>query len=220
MKLTDNLYLYSEKGALDCNTYVIKGEPGIIVDAGSLTYLPSLAQDMHADGIAPEDIGIIVNTHLHGDHCGANKGFRDLSGARISLHPVQKQNYEVTVVDTARLFGLPAVHVEEDELFKDSTLNAGDMEFEFIHSPGHSLDSICFYCEKEKVLICGDVIFQGNIGRVDLPGGDAEQLVESIERLSHLDIEYVLPGHMGIVADSASVKRNFEFVKESILKWL
>ena len=219
MKLTNNLFFYPEKGILDCNTYVIKGDPGIIIDPGSRTFLPAMVQEMREDGIEPEDIGIVANTHLHGDHCGANEAFKELSGALINFHPVQKEFYDVTVIETARVFGLPAVMVKEDNCFGDGRLSVGELEFEFIRSPGHSPDSVCFYCEKERALICGDVIFLASVGRVDLPGGDAAQLVKTIEQLSQLDVEYVLPGHMGIISDVSKVKRNFEFIKENILEW-
>jgi len=220
MKLNNNLYFFPEKGNLDSNTCVLKGAPGVIIDPGSRAYLPALVQDMREDGIEPEDIGIIANTHLHGDHCEANEAFQELSGARIIFHLVQKQYYDVTVVETAGFFGLSAVNVREDGCLDDNRLSVGGMEFELIHSPGHSPDSICFYCEKDKVLLCGDVIFQGNIGRVDLPGGSAEELIRTIEKLSQLDIEYVLPGHMGIVGDAVGVKRNFDYIRDNILKWI
>ena len=220
MKLTNNLYFYPEKGILDCNTYVVKGNPGIIVDPGSRTFLPSLVQDMKEDGIGPEDIGVVANTHLHGDHCGANEAFKELSGALITFHPAQKEFYEVTVIETAKVFGLPVVRVKEDSCFNDGILNVGDAEFELIGSPGHSPDSICFYCREDGILICGDVVFLGNIGRVDLPGGNAQQLMQTVEQLSQLDIKYVLPGHMGVVTGVTQVKSNFEFIKDSILRWL
>ena len=105
----------------------------------------------------------------------------------------------------------------QDDLLEDDKLNTGEMEFELIPSPGHSPDSICFYCRSEKILICGDVIFNQNTGRVDLPGGSASELKQSIERLSQLEIEYLLPGHMDIVVGREKVKRNFEFIKQYVL---
>ena len=73
MKLINNLYFYPEHGVLDCNTYVLKGIPGIIIDPGNPDYLDTRIAAMEQDGIKPGDIGIIVNTHLHIDHCGANE---------------------------------------------------------------------------------------------------------------------------------------------------
>ena len=59
-----------------------------------------------------------------------------------------------------------------------------------------------------------------NTGRVDLPGGNADELRESIEKLSQLEIEYLLPGHMDIVTGAEKVKHNFDFIRENILRWL
>ncbi len=220
MKLTNNLYFYPEQGVLDCNTYVIKGSPGIIIDPGNTMFLPALVDRLHKDGLDPETIGVIVNTHLHGDHCGANEAFKQLSGARILMHPVQKKFYNQVVIDAARFFGLPPAEFMEDACLDDTRLSSGGVELELILSPGHSPDCVCFYAREEKALICGDVIFNENIGRVDLPGGSGGELKKSIDRLSHLEIEYLLPGHMDIVTGVDNVERNFSFIKGNIFGWL
>lgn len=220
MKLTNNLYFYPEQGIFDSNTYVIKGNPSIVIDPGATMFLPTLIDSLHKDGINPKSIDIIANTHLHGDHCGANEAFKQLSGARITLHSIQKKFYNLVVVEGARFFGLPPAEFKEDACLDSDRLSAGDTEFELIHSPGHSPDCVCFYCRQEKILICGDVIFDGNTGRVDLPDGSADELKESIKRLSHLEVEYLLPGHMGIVTGIKNVEHNFDFIKENILRWL
>jgi len=205
---------------LDCNTYVIRGSPGIIVDPGSGMSLPALLEGLSRDGIRPGDIGLIVNTHLHGDHCAANEGFREASGASISLHPLQKQYYDVAVLETARVFGLPPAVFTEDGILDGDTVSAGDTEWRLIPSPGHSPDSICYYCPQEKVLICGDVIFDKNTGRVDLPGGNAAALRQSIEDLAQLEVAWLLPGHMDTVSGAGRVRSNFSFITENVLRWL
>ncbi|MBC8429484.1 MAG: MBL fold metallo-hydrolase [Dehalococcoidia bacterium] len=220
MKLTKNLYFYPEKGMLDCNTYVIRDDISIIIDPGLTQFLPELLQDLHRDGIDPKDIGIITNTHLHGDHYWANEAFKKISGAKIVSHPIQKKFWDTTVIQTSRFFGLPTAEFTEDRLLDNDKLSAGELEFELIHSPGHSSDSICFYCKSEKILICGDVIFNQNTGRVDLPGGNADELKQSILKLSQLEIEYLLPGHMDIIIGQEKVKNNFEFVKKYIFSQL
>ena len=220
MKLTKNLYFYPEKGMLDCNTYVIKDDLSIIIDPGLTQFLPALIQDLQNDGIDPKDIDIITNTHLHGDHCWANEAFKEISGAKILSHPLQKKFYDISVIKAANFFGLQPVEFKEDGYLDDNRLNTGNMEFELIHSPGHSPDSISFYCKQEKVLICGDVIFAQNTGRVDLPGGSADELKQSIEELSQLEIEYLLPGHMDIVTSTENVNSNFEFIKKHVFSWL
>jgi len=220
MKLINNLYFYPEQGMLDCNTYVLKGMPGIIIDPGNPDYLDTRVAAMNQDGIKPEDIGVIINTHLHIDHCGANEAFKKLSGARVALYPVQKKNYQLVVVDGARLFGMEPGEFTVDYLLEDPILKSGNIKIEIIPSPGHSPDSVCFHLRQEKVLICGDVIFEMNTGRVDLPGGNADDLKNSIEALSKLDVEYLLPGHMSIVTGAEKVKQNLEFVRSNVLQWL
>jgi len=220
MKLTKNLHFFSEKGMMDCNTYVIKDRSSLLIDPGLTQFLPALIEDMQRDGIDPKDIELIANTHLHGDHCWANDAFKKLSGAEILLHPAQKEFGQAAAVQTSQFFGVSAVEFTEDRILDDDKLSLGETEFELIPSPGHSPDSVCYYCPSDKVLICGDVIFNQNTGRVDLPGGSANQLKASIERLSQLDIEYLLPGHMDIVIGREKVKNNLDFIKKYVLGYL
>ncbi len=220
MKLANNLYCYPERGELDCNTYVFAGKPGIIIDPGNPHFLATRLEEMHEDGIEPGEIGLIVNTHLHIDHSAANKTFKEISGAKILLHAIQQQNYRSVVIDGARMFGMTAPEFAWDGTLDDSRLSAGGIELELILSPGHSPECICFYHRPSKALVCGDVLFEMNTGRVDLPGGDGDALKKSIEELSRLDIEYLLPGHMGVVAGAAKVKANFDFIRSSVFPWL
>lgn len=218
MKLINNLYFYPEKGMLDCNTYVIKGDPTLIIDPGSPQFLPLLLQDLSKDGIAPEDISIITNTHLHGDHSGANEALKKLSGAEIIIHLAQKRFYDVTVIETAMVFGFQPAGFKEDACFNTDKLSVGKAELDISYSPGHSPDSVCFYCREDKTIICGDLIFDRNTGRVDLPGGNADELRQSINKLAQLEIEYLLPGHMDIVTSVARVKDNIDYIREHVIQ--
>jgi glyoxylase-like metal-dependent hydrolase (beta-lactamase superfamily II) len=220
MKLVKNLYFYPEKGMMDCNTYLIKDRLSLIIDPGNNEFLPELLRDLQKDGIDPKTIKIIMNTHLHGDHSWSNEAFKEASGAEILLHKVQKQLGDAATVQASKFFGVPASKFSEDRVVDEDRLSLGETEVEFIPSPGHSPESVCFYLRKEKVLICGDVIFNQNTGRVDLPGGNTEQLKQSIERLSKLDVEYLLPGHMNIITGADNVRRNFEFIKQHVFGYL
>jgi len=220
MKLINNLYMYPEQGGLDCNTYIVKGRPGVIIDPGSADFLVARLAGMKADGIEPAGIGVIVNTHLHIDHCGANEAFKKLSGARIALHPVQQANYQLVVIDGARLFGIEPVEFTADYTLDERLLTSGDLTLEMIPSPGHSPDCVCFYLRKERILICGDVLFEMNTGRVDLPGGDGILLKKSIDALALLDVDYLLPGHMDIVTGADSVAENFSYIRRNVFPWL
>jgi hydroxyacylglutathione hydrolase len=220
MKLTNNLYLYPERGMLDCNTYVITNDPGVIIDPGNAMFLNDRLDGMRQDGIDPASIGIIANTHLHLDHCGANEAFKEISGAKITLHPLQKKNYDFVVIEGARFFGMTPTEFTGDTIFDSNKLVVDGAEWEIIMSTGHSPDCICYYNKTEKILICGDVLFEMNTGRVDLPGGNGDELKKTIESLSELDIELLLPGHMGIISGIGKVKANFEFIIGNVFPWL
>jgi hydroxyacylglutathione hydrolase len=220
MKLTDNLYYFPEYGMLDANTYIIKDQVNIIVDVGSIQFLQNLLADMKKDGITPADISVIVNTHFHLDHYMANEEFKKLSGAKIMAHPLQKKHYDTNVVKASQAFGIRPQEYKEDGIIDIKEFAKGKLQLQVIDTPGHSSDGICIYSPKERFLICGDLIFSENTGRVDLPGGDSEQLKQSIDVISKLDIEYLLPGHMDIIKGAAAVKANFNFVKENVFRWL
>jgi len=220
MKLIKNLYFYPERGMMDCNTYVIRDKLSLLIDPGLNEFIPALLQDLQKDGIDPKTINIIMNTHLHGDHSWGNEAFKKASGAEILIPKIQKQMGEAATTEAAKFFGVPDSKFSEDRVLDEDRLSLGETEIELIPSPGHSPESVCYYLPKEKVLICGDVIFNQNTGRVDLPGGSADQLKQSIERLSKLDVEYLLPGHMDIVTGADNVRRNFEFIKQNIFGYL
>ena len=216
MKLVNNLYFYSERGMLDCNTYVITGNPGIIIDPGNPGYVVSLIGDMRRDGIEPESIGMIINTHLHIDHCSGNESFKKFSGAKIVLHRIQEEN----ILNHDRMLGMEPEEFTADEIVDGDRLSLGGIDLEMIPAPGHSPECVCFYEKANRWLLCGDVVFEMNTGRVDLPGGSAEELKQSIEKLAKLDIEYLLPGHMGPVAPKAKVEQNFDYIRKNVFQWL
>ena len=217
MKLTKSLFYYPEYGMLDANTYIIKDNINIIIDVGSSQFLQHLIADMKKDGIMPADINFIINTHLHLDHYMANEEFKKLSGARILAHPLQKKYYDTNVIKATQAFGIHPQEYKEDGLIDNTEFYKGRLKLKVIETPGHSSDGICVYSPVGKFLICGDLVFNENTGRVDLPGGNAEQLKQSIESVSNLDIEYLLPGHMDIVKGAAAVKENFRFIKENLI---
>ncbi len=220
MKVNENLYFYPEQGMMDSNTYIIPGKPGIIIDPGNPRYLPALVRAMQQDGIRPENIGTIYNTHLHADHCSANEDFKKFSGATIMLHAVQKVNYDTVVVDAARFFGAEPDEFTEDAVLDGDTLIVDDLEIQMIPAPGHSPDSVCFFLKKDRFLVCGDVLFQMNTGRTDLPGGSGDQLKASIEYLATLNPAGLFPGHMGPVIGEEQVKENFKYIRSNVFPWL
>jgi hydroxyacylglutathione hydrolase len=140
----------------------------------------------------------LLNTHCHLDHVFGNKFVFDTYGAFLHIHEKEKP-----VLDFAPAFGiswnLPFEGYTEKLMFlkEGDILLMGDDKLKVLFTPGHSPGHICFYCEAQQFLIGGDVLFKGSIGRTDLPGGDHETLLHSINsQLFTLPDEVVVyPGH-------------------------
>ncbi len=140
-------------------------------------------------------------THAHFDHIGGIAGMvKQLKPAPpIALHPADLPLY--TAQGGAPLFGmhLGAMPLPTLSLKAGEKLSLGGNQFEVRHCPGHTPGHVVFYNAAEKIMFCGDVIFWGSIGRTDLPGGDYETLIRSIQAhiLSLPDNTRLLSGHGG-----------------------
>jgi hydroxyacylglutathione hydrolase len=144
-------------------------------------------------------IGSIWLTHAHFDHlAGAGEVADNLNPPPpVALHP---EDYPLwRMQGGAPLFGMSIDPGPEPtiDLHQGDILRLGNHRFEVRHTPGHTRGHVVFYCEDSQVLFCGDVIFNGSIGRTDLPGGNYEILIRSIETqvLTLPDVTRLLPGH-------------------------
>jgi len=141
-------------------------------------------------------VEIILNTHGHFDHIGANAALKKSSGAPIYIHPEDKKLLQLASAQGA-LYGLtvPNSPPADHELDDGQKVQFGEQEFTVLHTPGHSPGGVCFYTE--GLLISGDTLFAGSVGRTDLPGGSHQQLLDSIRtKLAGLPAPTrVIPGH-------------------------
>jgi len=140
----------------------------------------------------------ILVTHAHLDHIEGVASLVRSTGAATYMHPADRPLYD-HVVQQALQFGLqvePQPTVDR-ELEHGQRLHLGGMELEVRHVPGHSPGHVLLYVAEAGIAFVGDVVFQGSIGRSDLPGGDYQQLMRSIrEQVLTLPAETVLyPGH-------------------------
>jgi len=217
MQLQDGVYWYREKGLLDANTYVIRSEQTVLIDPGLGNYLGLLLKEMQEDGIAPKEVDVIAITHLHPDHCDAIAALKDASGAEVAVHSSQWEYLDMLLEEVSRFLGTGAKKFDVDFVFEDSL---GHTELRIQHTPGHSPESICFYAMDKKTLISGDLVFDKGIGRTDLPFGSNEDLISSINTVSALDTDLLLPGHGEILKGRNNVKRNYDFISEHYLQWM
>ena len=202
---------------LDANTYVIRGEQTVLIDPGLGNYLGLLLKEMQEDGIAPKEVDVIAITHLHPDHCDATAALKDVSGAKVAVHSSQWEYRDMLLEEASRVLGIEAKKFEVDFVFEDSLEHT---ELRIQHTPGHSPESICFYAADKKTLISGDLVFDKGIGRTDLPFGNNEELINSINTMSALDTELLLPGHGAILKGLSNVKMNYDFIREHYLQWM
>jgi hydroxyacylglutathione hydrolase len=141
------------------------------------------------------NISRLIATHCHVDHiAGANIAIEKL-GLPLEICPLGK-NMLGNVGPIAAAFGYTVSEIKEGGYLSEGDIvNIGKTKFSILHCPGHSPDSLCFYTD--GVLIGGDVIFKGSLGRTDLPGGNTEQLMNSITEKIYLlpDETKIYPGH-------------------------
>jgi len=176
----------------DSNIYLIDGE--ILVDAGTGSYFADVKQAIESI-TDPDEIRTLINTHNHFDHTGANKKFRDWLKCELAVHSADKYDLEGGRT-LPELFGEnPKIMTIDKTLKQGMTFKTKDFNFEVLHTPGHTPGSICLYDKEKKILISGDTLFADGVGRTDLPGGDSQEMMDSLRKLSELQLNYLLPGH-------------------------
>jgi hydroxyacylglutathione hydrolase len=198
------------------NTYVLYNEKGecCIIDPGCYfaseeTALTSFVEDNHLTPV------LLLNTHCHLDHIFGNRFVHKKYGLLLHLHQLEKRVLEYGPT-SGQAWGLPFDNYDAELVFIDEgqTIRIGDEELEILFTPGHSPGSISFYSKAHKFVIAGDVLFQGSVGRTDLPGGDFTILEESIKTKLYTLPEDVIvfPGHGDSTTIGDEMKSN-PFVK-------
>lgn len=141
-----------------------------------------------------------ILTHGHFDHIFGAQFIYDTYGLLPQMATTETATYG-SQKDQLRMFlrrDLPLTIPPVGQTLADNaTVHFGNQEFKVIYTPGHTPGGVCYYNEKEKILLSGDSLFQGSIGRTDFPGGSSKALVESLrQRILPLPEEVtVLPGH-------------------------
>lgn len=185
----------------DINTYLVfdpDTKECAIIDPGMTTPEEEKAIE---NFIAEKGLTLthVINTHIHIDHVAGIPFLREKYGAPVLAHEGDKK-LGVKIGHQVAAFGLnlDMDTLEISEFVKEGDkIKIGNGVLEVLEAPGHSKGSIGLYDPDGKYLISGDALFQGSIGRTDLPGGDYDELIDSIENkfLTLPDDTVVFPGH-------------------------
>ena len=175
---------------------------------------PSMGERVALDAAREQGMRIveILNTHGHPDHIAGNAAVKETTRARLAIHRLDEYRLDPGHRPPTQIAVPPAT---ADDLFEEGPLRyVIDIALVALHTPGHTEGSTCFYLASEKALFSGDVLFKGNVGRVDLPGGDAHAMEESLARVAALPAETrVYPGHGALTTIGAELPwlRGFRF---------
>ena len=190
-----------ERGWLSSNNILLRGRDGnALIDTGYSTHAPQTLALVH-NALGEQALDLIVNTHLHSDHCGGNALLQQHYGTHIAIAAHQAD--AVRNWDDAQL-GFKATgqtcppFTSDRMLTPNSTIELGDLEWRILGAPGHDPHSLMLYCDAHSILISADALWENGFGVIfpELIGdsGFAEQQAV-LEEIARLKPRMIIPGH-------------------------
>ena len=183
-------------GLLQCNCSIVGDEASreaIVVDPGD--DIPRIMAVLQRHGLTVKQI---VITHAHIDHIAGAAKLKKLTGAPILYNPNDLPLVKMMDAQAAWLgMEAPEVLPPDEALQEGKVIEVAGLSGNILDTPGHTPGSVCLHLPAQNLLIAGDTLFAGSIGRTDLPGGDTRTLLRSIQQklLALPDETVVIPGH-------------------------
>ena len=178
-------------GSYQTNCYIVWAEGAktcAVIDPG---YEPDRVLD------AARNLGLTIDaillTHGHFDHVGAVEGLLQATGCTLWMHEGDYSQFPTPT--NAYFYPLTNCELAEVQFCEEGQqITAGGLTFQVVATPGHTYGSVCYRCQ--DALFCGDTLFAGSCGRIDLPGGDRAAMACTLERLAQLQEDLrIFPGH-------------------------
>ena len=182
--------LCAQTGAMQVNTYLLwKNEQAVLIDPGDDA--AELMAFLEEKGLT---LTHILLTHGHFDHMLFAQHWLD-QGAKLYVHELDAPALRSPSLNLSQVVNTQLVLPEADVCLHDGdVVREAGMELCVMHTPGHTPGGVCYL--SDKTLFSGDTLFYGSYGRLDLPGGDVQDMIASLTRLMQLDGETVAyPGH-------------------------
>ena len=196
-------------GILGCNCSVLGDEvsrEAIVIDPGD--DVSEIIKILNRNQLTAK---MIIITHAHIDHIGGAEKLRASTGAPVYMHEADKMLSDQLALQAAWLgMETPKDPGIDTPAHEGDIIRVGAIEAHILHTPGHTPGSISIYLPLESKLIAGDTLFEGSIGRTDLPGGDTAQIGRSIKTKLYTLPEdtIVFPGHGGNTTIGKEKKHN------------
>ncbi|WP_082233843.1 MBL fold metallo-hydrolase [Halobacillus massiliensis] len=181
-------------GPLGTNAYIIteQGKALIVDPGGDFEKLKNLVSEKKVEVLA------VILTHAHFDHIGAVEEVRNAYNVPVYLHKAEHNWLTDSSLNGSSFFQMGEITAAPAEYdLQPGPMELGPFTFEIRHTPGHSPGSVSLVFRNQRFTIAGDTLFQSGIGRTDLPGGDHQQLIDSIntQLLSLRNDMRIYPGH-------------------------
>lgn len=178
------------------NCYIVadeKSKEAFIIDPGGES-----EKVIEMISILKVNVKYIILTHCHGDHISGVKEVKEKVGGKILIHRMDAEGLCNENLSLTYYIGLQNPDMEADSILDDEDkIHLGDIEFDILHTPGHTKGGICIYCPEHKMIFTGDTLFRGTWGRTDLPTGSFEDIIHSItDKIMILPEDTIIyPGH-------------------------
>ncbi len=194
IKLAENLYMFAQKHKwhIQANTYLLKGKPNILIDAGFFI---------------DEKVDLVILTHCHVDHCKFAREYQKRSAKVAASKEAAKELSEASEIVSSKLarllFGTKLKQFKVDKILTDGEIiDNGNFKLKVLKVPGHTPGSIALFDEEKRILFTGDTWNGRQHGTWNHPGGNFNELQNSIDILRNLKPKLLCPGHGDVIGKS------------------
>jgi len=192
--------------SLCSNIYVVGREKATIVDTGVGNSMNPVWPQLAELGVEPEGVDKVVITHAHHDHAMGVFLILERADPKVYVHGKDARYIATSLGDHL-------VRVEEGDVIETEL-----WPLEVIWTPGHTAGGMCLYAREQRILFSGDTVFpDGYFGRTDGDSGSTRAIIESLRKLTELDVDILLPGHGMPVLEKGG--RHIEMAYRNASRW-